>query len=97
MNLKENLMSRPQITFSKCRIRADIYKLPSGICIKVLEQPKKGDYERSRLLMCGMKYYLILSAVIDRTSPGTIYVDDLGEPHTAFVCTVEGTTPSEKL
>ena len=39
--------------------------------------------------MCGMKYYLILSAVIDRTSPGTIYVDDLGEPHTAFIGTVE--------
>jgi len=67
-----------------------IYKLPSGICIKVLEKPKKRDYERSRLLMCGMKYYLILSAAIDRTSPGTIYVDDLGEPHTAFIGTVEG-------
>ena len=40
--------------------------------------------------MCGMKYYLILSAAIDRTSPGTIYVDDLGEPHTAFIGTVEG-------
>ncbi len=33
MNLKINLMSKSQITFSKCRIRVDIFKLLSGICI----------------------------------------------------------------
>jgi hypothetical protein len=29
-------MSKPQITFSKCRIRVDIFKRLSGICINPL-------------------------------------------------------------
>ena len=55
-----------------------------------MEQLKKGDCEKVRSLIRGMEYNLILSTFIDRTSPGKIYVDDLGEPNTAFICTVEG-------
>ncbi len=33
MNLKINLLSKPHITFSKCRTRDNLFKLLSGICI----------------------------------------------------------------
>ncbi len=33
MNLEINRMSKPQITFSKCRTRDDLIKLLFGICI----------------------------------------------------------------
>lgn len=55
-----------------------------------MEELNKGDYEKVRQLTRDMEYNLILSAVIEGTSAGKVYVDDLRDPHTAFFCTVEG-------
>jgi hypothetical protein len=46
MNFKINLVSIPQITFSKCRISVFIFNLLSGICIaliNVIQYPLLGD------------------------------------------------------
>ena len=48
------------------------------------------DYERVQPLLKGMEYNLVISAVLAGTSPGMVYVDDMGDPQTAFLCTVEG-------
>ncbi|MBC8230043.1 GNAT family N-acetyltransferase [bacterium] len=50
----------------------------------------KSDYEKARSIFKGLEYNLIISAVIDATSPGRIYVDDISHPKTAFLCSVEG-------
>ncbi len=50
----------------------------------------KGEYEKVRPLFKELDYNLIISAVIEGTSPGRIYVDDLGNPKTAFLCSVGG-------
>jgi len=50
----------------------------------------KGEYEKARPLFKELDYNLIISAVIEGTSPGRIYVDDVGNPKTAFLCSVEG-------
>ena len=48
------------------------------------------DYEKVRPLYQALDYHLTIRAVIEETSPGRIYVDDLQDPKTAFMCSVEG-------
>lgn len=48
------------------------------------------EYEKVRSLFKELDYNLIIRAVIERTSPGRIYVDDVANPKTAFLCSVEG-------
>ncbi|MCW3982115.1 MAG: GNAT family N-acetyltransferase [Candidatus Bathyarchaeota archaeon] len=50
----------------------------------------QNDCEIVRPLFKELEYNLITSAVIERTSPGRIYVDNTANPKTAFMCTVEG-------
>jgi RimJ/RimL family protein N-acetyltransferase len=48
------------------------------------------DYENVRPLFRELDFNLIIAAVIERTSPGRIYVDNISKPQTAFLCSVEG-------
>lgn len=50
----------------------------------------KSESEKVRPLFKKLDYNLIISAVIEGTSPGRIYVDDIINPKTAFLCSVEG-------
>lgn len=50
----------------------------------------KSEYEKLRPLFKELDYNLIISAVIEGTSPGRIYVDTIINPRTAFLCSVEG-------
>jgi len=54
----------------------------------IYELPKN-DYEKVRSIFKELEYNLIISAVIEGTSPGRIYVDDISHPKTAFLCSVE--------
>jgi len=56
----------------------------------MIHELKKKNYENVRSLFKELEYNLIISAVIERTSPGRIYVDHVVDPRTAFMCTVEG-------
>jgi RimJ/RimL family protein N-acetyltransferase len=51
---------------------------------------KQQDYEKVRPLYQNMDYHLTIRAVIEGTSPGRIFVDNVREPKTAFICSVEG-------
>lgn len=51
---------------------------------------QKNDYGKIRSIFKGLKYNLIISAVIEGNSPGRIYVDDISHSKTAFLCSVEG-------
>ncbi|UCF58514.1 MAG: GNAT family N-acetyltransferase [Candidatus Bathyarchaeota archaeon] len=51
---------------------------------------RENDYTKVRPLFHELEYNLITSAVIERTSPGRIYVDYFTDPRTAFMCTAEG-------
>ena len=44
---------------------------------KMIDELKKDDYEKVRPTFKGLEYNLIISAVIEGTSPGRIYVDDV--------------------
>ncbi len=48
------------------------------------------EYEKVRPLFEELQWNLIISAVIEGTSPGRVYVDRVEDPRTAFMCTVEG-------
>ena len=48
------------------------------------------QYERVRSLFQGLDYQLMTAAVIDGTSPGKIWVDDLDTPTTALLASAEG-------
>jgi len=56
----------------------------------VIHELDKSEYEKVRPLFNQLDYNLIINAVIERTSPGRIYVDDVVTPETAFLCSVEG-------
>jgi RimJ/RimL family protein N-acetyltransferase len=56
----------------------------------VMHELKKRDYEKVRRLFKELELNLIISAVIEGTSPGRVYVDRVEDPGTAFMCTVEG-------
>ena len=51
---------------------------------------KQQDYEKVRPLYQGLEYHLTIRAVIEGTSPGRIFVDNVRDPKTAFMCSVEG-------
>jgi len=48
------------------------------------------DYEKVRPLFKPLDFNLTVIAVIEGTSPGRIYVDDIANPRTAFMCSAEG-------
>lgn len=56
----------------------------------MINELKSRDYEKVRPLFKELEWNLITSAVIEKTSPGRIYVDHLKHPRTSFMCTVEG-------
>jgi len=56
----------------------------------VIHELDKSEYENVRHLFKELDYNLIISAVIEGTSPGRIYVDDVVAPETIFLCSVEG-------
>lgn len=51
---------------------------------------KEKHYEKVRPMFKGLDYNLIVNAVIEGTSPGRIYVNDVINPKTVFMCSVEG-------
>ncbi|MFX0195000.1 MAG: GNAT family N-acetyltransferase [Candidatus Hodarchaeota archaeon] len=51
---------------------------------------EKDDYEKVQSIYKPLEFNLITRAVIEGSSPGRIYVDDIICPKTAFMCTVEG-------
>jgi RimJ/RimL family protein N-acetyltransferase len=50
----------------------------------------KTDYQKVQTLFNELLWNLITKAVIGGTNPGRIYVDNVENPKTAFMCTVEG-------
>ena len=56
----------------------------------VMHELKKRDYQKVRPLFKELEWNLIISAVIEGTSPGRVYVDHVKDPKTAFICSVEG-------
>ncbi len=56
----------------------------------MISRLNENDYTKVRSLFNELEYNLITSAVIERTSPGRIYVDYVTDPRTAFMCTAEG-------
>lgn len=47
-------------------------------------------YERTRELFKGFDYQVVVRAVIDKTSPGKIWVNDVKTPESGFMSTTEG-------
>ena len=56
----------------------------------MINELQSRDYERVRPLFEELKWNLITSAVIEKTSPGRIYIDCVEDPRSSFMCTVEG-------
>jgi GNAT superfamily N-acetyltransferase len=56
----------------------------------VIHELKRADYERVRPLFRPLAYHLASAAVLDGTSSGRIFVDDPGQPRTAFMLSPEG-------
>ncbi len=56
----------------------------------MIRELKKTDYSKVLKLFDKLQWNLITKAVIERTSPGRIYVDSIENPRTAFMCTAEG-------
>lgn len=50
----------------------------------------KLEFEKVRNLFKELDFNLIIKAVIENTSPGRIFVDNLMSPRTAFLCSAEG-------
>lgn len=55
-----------------------------------LHRVDAGGLERVRHLFAPLAYHLVISAVIEGTSPGRVYADDPVRPASALVLTVEG-------
>jgi hypothetical protein len=56
----------------------------------MLYRLEERDYYRVRPLFKSMDFNLTVISVIEGTSPGRIYVDDIVDPRTAFMCSAEG-------
>ena len=56
----------------------------------MIHELDKSEYGRTYSLFKKLDYNLIIRAVIEGTSPGRVYVDDVNQPKTAFLCSVEG-------
>ncbi len=50
----------------------------------------KVDYEKVRRIFAPIDYQLTIRAVIEGTCPGKVYVDNIDNPRSAFMCSVEG-------
>jgi RimJ/RimL family protein N-acetyltransferase len=48
------------------------------------------EYKQARTLFKGFDYQVVVRAVIERTSPGKIWVDDPVQPNCGFMATTEG-------
>ncbi|MDH4214139.1 MAG: GNAT family N-acetyltransferase [Candidatus Thorarchaeota archaeon] len=59
-------------------------------CIPIFIEMKKQAFENARLLFRGFDYQVIVRAVIDGTSPGKIWVNDVNHPECGFMATTEG-------
>ena len=46
---------------------------------------KPGEYEIARPIFKGLQYNLAIFSVIEGNTPGSVYVDDVADPKTAFV------------
>ena len=57
---------------------------------KMIHELDKNDYEKARPLFKDLDYQLTITAVIEGTSSGRIYVDNKRTPKTAFICSAEG-------
>ncbi|MFQ5909039.1 MAG: GNAT family N-acetyltransferase [Thermoplasmata archaeon] len=56
----------------------------------MIHQLQPEDYPRVRPLFQPLDYQLIIRAVLEGMSPGTVYVDDVDDPASAFLCSAEG-------
>jgi RimJ/RimL family protein N-acetyltransferase len=56
----------------------------------MLDQLSIAEMSSARPLFAGMDDHLIIQAVLDGTSPGSVYVDDRRHPTAAFVSSAEG-------
>jgi len=56
----------------------------------VIHELDESEYGRTYSLFKKLDSNLIVRAVIEGTSPGRVYVDDVNRPKTAFLCSVEG-------
>ncbi len=56
----------------------------------MIHELNKTDYHTVQPLFDELQWNLITKVVIERTSPGRIYVDTAKNPKSAFMCTVEG-------
>lgn len=56
----------------------------------MIHELKKKDYPKVWPLFKELEWNLITCAVIQGTSPGRVFADNVQDPKTAFMCTVEG-------
>jgi RimJ/RimL family protein N-acetyltransferase len=56
----------------------------------MIYQLAKSEFENVQNLFKELDFNLIIKAVIEKTSPGRIYVDNVINPRTAFLCSAEG-------
>jgi RimJ/RimL family protein N-acetyltransferase len=56
----------------------------------IFRELKKQDYENVRSVFKGFDYQVVVRAVIDNSSPGKIWVDDILHPECGFMATSEG-------
>ncbi|MFQ5919302.1 MAG: GNAT family N-acetyltransferase [Thermoplasmata archaeon] len=56
----------------------------------MINRLEPGDYQKVRSQFRPLDYQLIIRAVIEGTSPGVIYVDDVEVPRSALLCSAEG-------
>lgn len=58
--------------------------------MKIFQELQVEDYENTRRLFRGFDYQIAVRGVIDRTTPGKIWVDDHLNPKSGFMATSEG-------
>ncbi|MEE9593113.1 MAG: GNAT family N-acetyltransferase [Thermoplasmata archaeon] len=56
----------------------------------MIYQLEPGDYQKARSLFQPLDYQLIIRAVLEGTSPGSVHVDDIDDPRSALLCSAEG-------
>ncbi len=64
--------------------------IPYRRCIHLIYQLAREHYERIQSLCQGLEYQLIITAVIENTSPGRVLVDHPDHPTSCFLSTAEG-------
>ena len=56
----------------------------------IFEELNLKDYENTRSLFEGFNYQVVVRAVVEGTSPGKIWVNDVSNPTSGFMATTEG-------